>query len=365
MFTIDAHLDLSMNALEWNRDLRKPVDEINLREKGLVDKPDRGKATVSLPELRKGNIGLVVATQIARFVDKDNPLPGWHSPEQAWAQTQGQLAWYKAMEDAGEMVQIKDLESLEKHLHLWLNELPFGPKPIGYILSLEGADSIVHINYLEKAHENGLRALGPAHYGPGRYANGTDATGKMGPKGLELLKEMERLNIILDATHLCDDAFWQAMDHFHGYVWASHNNCRALVNHNRQFSDEQLKVLIERGAVIGGAMDAWMMVPNWVRGKSQPKEMGCNLEKLIDHLDHICQLAGNADHIGIGSDLDGAFGKEQCPHDLDTIADLQKIPSLLSKRGYSAKDIEKVMFGNWLRFLRKAWKSDGGEGQPG
>ena len=105
MFIIDAHLDLAMNAMEWNRDLRKPVSEINAREAGLTDKPDRGKATVSLPELRKGNTGLVVATQIARYVAPGNPLPGWHSAEQAWAQTQGQLAWYKAMEDAGEMVQ--------------------------------------------------------------------------------------------------------------------------------------------------------------------------------------------------------------------------------------------------------------------
>lgn len=355
MFTIDAHLDLSMNALEWNRDLTKSLSEINSREKGLKDKPDRGNAVVSLPELRKGNIGLVVATQIARYVAKDNPLPGWHSPEQAWAQTQGQLAWYKAMEDAGEMTQITDLESLEKHMQLWLHELPWSTKPIGYILSLEGADSIVKVNYLEKAFESGLRALGPAHYGPGRYANGTDATGGLAKNGRELLKEMERLNIILDATHLCDDSFWEALDHFNGHVWASHNNCRALVNHNRQFSDEQIKALIERGAVIGGALDAWMMVPNWVRGKSNPKEMGCNLEKMIDHMDHICQLAGNANHIGIGSDLDGAFGKEQCPYDLETIADLQNLPSLLSKRGYSAQDTEKVMFGNWLRFLKSAW----------
>jgi membrane dipeptidase len=360
MFTIDAHLDLSMNALEWNRDLRQSVNEINQREKGLLDKPDRGNATVSLPELRKGDIGLVVATQIARYVDKNNPLPGWHSPEQAWAQTQGQLAWYKAMEDAGEMVQVKDLESLEKHLNLWMNELPFGPKPIGYVLSLEGADSLVNLSYLEKAYNYGLRALGPAHYGQGRYANGTDATGKMGKNGLELLKEMERLNIILDATHLCDDAFWQAMDHFHGNVWASHNNCRSLVNHNRQFSDEQIKALIDRGAVIGGALDAWMMVPNWERGKSDPRTMDCNLGKMIDHMDHICQIAGNANHIGIGSDLDGAFGKEQCPYDLNTIADLHSVPALLSKRGYSNKDIEKVMFGNWLNFLRRVWQSDAG-----
>jgi membrane dipeptidase len=356
MFTIDAHLDLSMNALEWNRDLRRPIAEINAGEKGLTDKPDRAKGTVSLPELRKGNIGLVVATQIGRYVAPDNPLPGWHSPEQAWAQTQGQVAWYKAMEDDGEMVQVNDLNSLEKHLNLWNDGKPNELKPIGYILSLEGADSLVTVSHLERAYHYGLRAVGPAHYGPGRYANGTDSTGKMGPKGHQLLKEMERLNIILDATHLCDDAFWEALDIFNGHVWASHNNCRALVNHNRQYSDEMIKALVERGAVIGAALDAWMMVPNWVRGVSTPKGMNCNLEVMIDHIDHICQIAGNALHVGMGTDLDGAFGREQCPYDLETIADLQKVPDLLKKRGYLEADIENMMHGNWLRFLRKVWE---------
>jgi len=166
---------------------------------------------------------------------------------------------------------------------------------------------------------------------------------------------MERKNIILDATHLCDDAFWDAMDLFNGTVWASHNNCRALVDHNRQFSDEMIKALIEKGAVIGGALDAWMMVPGWVRGVSAPEAMGCNLDKMIDHMDHICQLAGNTLHVGIGTDLDGAFGKEQSPYDLETIADLVKIPVLLSQRGFSDTDIENIMHGNWLRLLRKAW----------
>jgi len=161
--------------------------------------------------------------------------------------------------------------------------------------------------------------------------------------------------MILDATHLCDDAFWDAMDIFHGHVLASHNNCRTLVNHNRQFTDEQIKFLIERGAVIGAPMDAWMIVPHWIRGKSTPKQMNCNLEKEIDHIDHICQLAGNALHMGIGSDLDGGYGKEQCPYDVETIADLQKIPSLLSTRGYTVENIKNIMHGNWLRFLRKAW----------
>jgi len=354
-FIVDAHLDLSMNAMEWNRDLRKSITEIREREKGMTDKPDRSRGVVNFEELRKGNIGLVVATQIARYVSPANPLPGWNSPEQAWAQTQAQLAWYKEMEAQKELTAVTDLTSLENQLKNW-EQNDSSNKPIGYILSLEGADSIVTLAHLEKAYEYGLRALGPAHYGPGRYAQGTDATGGLGPQGRALLKEMDRLSIILDATHLCDESFWEALDNFKGPVWASHHNCRSLVNHNRQLSDDMIKALLDRGAVIGGVLDAWMLVPNWVRGKSNPKEMNCNLTKLIDHYDHICQIAGNANHIGIGSDLDGAFGKEQSPYDLETIADLQKIDVLLDKRGYSDQEIENVMHGNWLRFLKKAWR---------
>jgi len=351
---VDAHLDLSMNALEWNRDLRWSVDQINESEKGMTDKPDRGNATTTLPELRKANAGLIVATQIGRYVTPDSPLPGWHSPEQAWAQTQGQLAWYKAMEEEGKMVMIKDKDALEAHLELWNNGDVNDKKPIGYMLSLEGADSIVNVSYVEKAYESGLRAIGPAHYGPGRYANGTDSSGKLNQMGIELLKEMDRLGMILDATHLCDDAFWDALSLYKGNIWASHNNCRKFVNHNRQYSDEMITALIERDAVIGIALDAWMMVPNWVRGVSTPKGMNCNLEIAINNIDHICQLAGNADHVAIGSDLDGAFGTEQCPYDLVTIADLQKIPVLLKNRGYSDTDIEKIANGNWIRFMRRA-----------
>lgn len=362
MFAIDAHLDLSMNALEWNRDLRQPAAAINARERArnLTDKPDRGNATVSFPDLRRGGFGLVVATQIARFVAPDNPLPGWNSAEQAWAQTQGQLAWYRTMEEAGELVQITDRRGLDAHVSRWQSAIASGGDtsrlPIGYILSLEGADSIVTLAHLERAHAAGLRALGPGHYGPGRYAHGTDATAPLNAAGHELLRAMDRLGIILDATHLCDEAFWTALDVFKGPVWASHNNCRALVDHNRQFSDDMIRALVARGAVIGGPLDAWMMVPGWIRGMSLPEPMGCRLEVMLDHLDHICQIAGNADHIGIGSDLDGAYGREQSPYDLETIADLARLPAMLGRRGYSAADVEKVMHGNWLRFLRDAWK---------
>lgn len=357
MLIIDAHLDLSMNALEWNRDLKQPVHAIREREKGLTDKPDRSKGTVSLPELRKGKIGLVVATQIARYVAKETNMPGWHSPEQAWAQTQGQYAWYKAMEDAGEMKQIRNRKELDAHIDLWNNEsIDDNTKPVGFILSLEGADSLVNISYLEKAYAYGLRALGPAHYGPGRYSPGTSLSGPLTKQGIELLKEMDQLNMILDVTHLTDEAFAQAMDLYKGPVWASHHNCRALVDYQRQLTDEQIKILIARDAVIGGVLDTWMLMNGWIRGKHNPKEEGINLEKLIDHYDHICQIAGNSNHIAIGSDLDGMFGTEQSPYDIDTIADLQNLNGLLQKRGYSAVDIEKIFSGNWLRFLRKNWK---------
>ena len=354
---VDAHLDLSMNALEWNRDLRWSIEEIRNSEAGMDDKPDRGNGTVSFDALRKGNVGLIFATQIARFTKKNNNLPGasWNSPHQAWAQTQGQLAWYKAMELEGELNPVKDLNSLNNHLKNWEKDKDLGKKPLGYVLTLEGADSLISFKHLEKAYENGLRAIGPAHYGPGTYAQGTHAEGGIGQKGKALLNEMDQLKMILDVTHLCDESFWEALEYFKGPIWASHNNCRTLVPHQRQFSDEQLNVLIQRGAVIGTTLDAWMLTPNWVRGNATPKGMNVSLQNVVNHMDHICQLSGNSLHAGIGSDLDGAFGIEQVPHDVNSIADLQKIPGILSERGYSENDIKNICGHNWIRFLRNTW----------
>ncbi|MDR1500362.1 MAG: membrane dipeptidase [Tannerellaceae bacterium] len=354
LFIVDAHLDLSMNAMEWNRDLREPIEEINRREAMMTDKPDRGHATVSFGELRKGRIGLVVATQIARYVSPGNTLPGWRSPEQAWAQTQGQLAWYKAMEEDGWMVMIKDRKGLDAHLDLWMNDEAAGDKPVGYLLSIEGADSFVTVGHLERAHALGLRAVGPAHYGPGRYANGTDSSGRLNANGQALLKKMDELNMILDVTHLNDDAFGHALELYKGPVWASHNNCRVFVDHNRQFSDGMICSLIDRGSVIGVALDAWMMVKGWERGVSTPRAMNCSMEIMADNIDHICQLAGNARHAAIGSDLDGAFGREQCPYDLKTIADVGKVFDILHGRGYKTGDLEAIAHGNMIAFMRRA-----------
>lgn len=354
MLFADAHLDLAMNALEWNRDLSAPIEEIRRREQGLTDKPDRGQGTISFAEMRRGRIGLCVATLIARYVAPGNPLPGWHSQEQAWAMTQGQRAWYRAMEERGELTPVTGRESLDGSLARWTDEAA-GEAPIGYVLSLEGADSIRTPGHLERAWRDGLRAIGPAHYGPGVYANGTSASGGIGARGRELLRGMERLGFILDATHLCDESFRDALDLFRGPVWASHSNCRALVPHGRQFADDQLRELIARGAVIGAAFDAWMLVPGWVRGTSTPAAAGVTLETVANHIDHVCQLAGNARHAAIGSDLDGAFGREQCPADVETIADLPRLSGILERRGYTAEDITAIAHGNVVRFLRDAW----------
>jgi membrane dipeptidase len=358
MFLIDTHLDISTNAIEWNRDYRQSVQTIRQSEAGMTDKIDRGKGTVALPELRKGNIGLVVATQLARFNQNNGNLPGagWNSPHQAWAMSQAQLSWYQAMEYEGEMVQINNLSTLENHLKLWLDaSIPNEKKPVGYILSLEGADSLIDLSYLDKAYAYGLRIIGPAHYSTGRYAYGTGTVEGFSAMGKELLRKMDGLNMILDVTHLTDKGFIEAMDIFQGHIWASHHNCRTLVPHQRQLSDEQIKILIDKNAVIGGCFDAWMMKAGFTQRVSNPSLFGIKIETIIDHYDHICQLAGNSLHCAIGSDLDGTYGLEQSPMDMDTIADLQNLTVLLAKRGYTEQDIENIFHGNVLRFLRRAW----------
>ena len=199
----------------------------------------------------------------------------------------------------------------------------------------------------------GLRVIGPAHYGPGRYAGGTGSEAGLTTDGVALLHQMEQLNIGLDLTHLSDTAFWSALEHFDGTILASHNNCRVIVPHQRQFDDEQIRAIIQRDGVIGLALDNWMIRPGWQRGEKENPRV--TLADAADHIDHICQLAGNSLHSAIGTDLDGGFGREQSPNDLDSIADLQKIVEILSGRGHSQEDISGIMHGNWLRLLRRIW----------
>ena len=352
MLLIDSHLDLAWNALQWNRNLQQSVYTIRTQESNLTG-PGRGQGTVALPEMREGRVAVCFATLLARSTGRIEPNLDYSSPLQAYAVAQGQLAYYHALSESGEVRLIKTLTELNNHIIEWERDKENIQPSLGLIISMESADPILKPEQLPAWKEAGVRIIGPAHYGSGRYAGGTSTELGLTQDGVALLREMESLGIILDVTHLSDQAFWQAIDSFGGVVIASHNNCRALVPHQRQFDDEQIKTILDRQGVIGAALDNWMLIPNWVRGARDNPSV--TLEHVADHIDHVCQLAGNAEHAAIGSDLDGGFGREQSPADLDTIADLQKLVEILNRRGYSKEDISLITHGNWLRLLRRAW----------
>lgn len=359
MLIIDAHLDLSMNALQWNRDLLASAYTIRTREQRTQGK-GRALGTVAYPEMRRGRIFLSVATLIARSTGHTAPHIDYASTAQAYGMAHGQLAYYRALEMQGHVRIIGDTASLDAHVQEWQAWDAAHPEPteetppLGFVISMEGADPILEPAQLGAWVEEGLRLLGPTHYGPGRYAGGTGTELGLTDIGVELVKEMARLGVVLDLTHCSDQAFWQALEHYDGLVLASHNNARALVPHQRQFSDDQLKAIFERDGVIGAAFDNWMLYPGWVNGQTSNEVVTMNT--VVDHIDYICQLAGNARHVGIGTDLDGGYGREQSPSDLDTIADLQRLNKLLADRGYSEADIAAILHGNWLRLLHDAWK---------
>jgi membrane dipeptidase len=352
----DAHLDLAWNAMDWNRDLRLPVAEIRRREQGMEGK-GRGVNTVSFPELRKGKVGLFIATLLARLLRPElmPQIQRYESMEAAYAAAYGQMAYYRAMEQAGVLRWIRDRATLDRHVEGWEKDAT-SQDPLGFILSMEGADPILTPEQVGEWWGAGLRIIGPAHYGVSPYAHGTGTEGGLFSKGPALLKEMERVGMILDVTHLSDQCFDEALDIYGGPVLASHHNCRTLVPNQRQLTDAQIQRLIGRGAVIGTALDTWMLHPNWIRGTTTPEDAGVNLERMVDHLDHVCQLAGNARHAAIGTDLDGGFGREQSPRDLNTIADLRRVPDMLRRRGYDEEAVQGVLHENWLRLFREAWK---------
>jgi membrane dipeptidase len=358
----DSHLDLSWNALSYNRDQTESVDQINQREAGMDPAGGRGHATTSLPEMRKAGIAVCLGTLLVRAKRHVQPAAGHRridldvgTQSIAYAVAQGQLAYYRLLVEQGEMRMIGTVAELDAHWRQWQGAWSANSSerlPIGIILAMEGGDPIVDPSQVEAWFAQGLRSVMLSHYGRSHYSVGTGDNGPLTPRGIEMLKAFERVGMILDTTHLSDQSFFQALDRFSGTVMASHNNCRALVPGDRQFSDEQLRRLIERQAVIGVVCDAWMLQPDWKIGSSAAQ--GLRMAAMVDQIDHICQLAGNAGHVGIGSDLDGGYGTEQTPSDLKTIADLRRLEPLLAERGYSAGDVDGILHGNWLAFFRRS-----------
>ncbi len=357
MLIFDAHLDLAWNAIDWNRDLRLDVSQIRKRETelGMTGK-GRGVGTVSFPELRRGKVGVFVATLLARLMRPGMmpPIQRYESMPAAYAAARGQLAYYESMVQEGQLRFIKNAKDLKNHVKNWQDNVS-DAEPLGFILSMEGADPVLEPSQVQHWFDLGLRIIGPAHYGVSPYAHGTSTSGGFFPLGPDLLKEMQNCGMILDITHLSDQCFDEALELYSGPILASHHNCRELVPDQRQLTDAQIKKLIGRKAVIGAAFDNWMLYPNWIRGKTTVPESKVTMHTVIDHIDRVCQLAGNANHAALGTDLDGGFGLEQSPGGMDTIADLKNFPMLLQQRGYSEIDVAKIMHSNWINFFLASW----------
>src|SRR5581483_10255778 len=325
----------------------------------------RGQNTVSLPALREGRVALCFGAALARVNERGSPDIDFGSPAQAYAIAQGHLAYYHGLAEQGIVRLITNRAALDAHMAEWgawdaetanrVNiENDERPAPsLGIVISMECADPILAPAQVPAWFDHGLRVIGPAHYGRGRYVGGTGTNVGFNEQGVELLRAMERAGMILDVTHLSDEAFWQALGMYRGVILASHHNCRALVSHQRQLSDEQIRALIERDAVIGAAFDVWMLTPDWSMGRSSNRQV--SLATIAEHIDHVCQLAGDSEHAAIGSDLDGGFGREQSPHDLDTIADVQSLADALADRDFGDEHLPDNFFKNWLRLIPRAW----------
>ena len=269
----------------------------------------------------------------------------------AYGFAHGQLAYYRALDQANEIQILVDATALQAHWSRWETSQDWDQLPVGVIPAMEGCDAICHPQQAGEWFSAGLRCASLVHYGSSKYASGTGDDGPVTAEGIKLLAEFERLGMILDTTHLCDTSFFQALDHFGGPVLASHQNCRAIVPGIRQFSDEQIHLLLQRDGILGIAFDAWMLHPDWERGVTDRSVV--SIAAAADHVDHICQLAGDHQHVALGSDLDGGFGTEQTPSGLETFGDLRKLTDILAGRGYSSEAIDAIFGRNWLQFFAK------------
>ncbi len=357
MLTFDLHLDLAMSAIQSNRDLTLSVEACRAAEAGMEGK-SREHNTVTYPEMRRGHVGLCVATVLARVERGAGFGAGLRTHEIAYGVAQGMLAYYRELERLGVCRLVRTGEEMASAAEEWQQAIGSNrlaqehSPPFGFVLGTEGADCVTSPGQLPLWWEDGLRAVSLVHYGVSKYAHGTGTDGPLTADGRDLLKAMDDIGAILDVTHQSDTSFWESLGRFKGPVFASHQNCRALVPGSRQFDDDQVKALIERDAIIGPALDNWMLYPGYRRAETPAALI--HLSDYVDHIDHICQLAGNARHVAVGSDLDGGYGYEQTPADLNTIADLQKVPAMLRERGYTEEDAAAFMGGNAVRFFKEA-----------
>jgi membrane dipeptidase len=343
---VDSHLDLAENVTLFGRDLTLKVAQIR-----AIEKRSTKQATVSLPGLEQGGIAVIIATVTGGFLAKDvtqGSVPSaafYRTPEEAEAQALKQIELYESWESQGRVRIIKSVIDLEHHLRLWQKD----GKP-GLVMLMEGADPIVQARDLIRWWERGLRIIGLT-YGDTKYGAGVkggSATFKQGGltnEGFELIKHMAELGFIWDISHLAEEGIWQGLDLKFPRVCASHANARALAPTDRHLSDDVIRAIAERSGVMGVAFYNGFLEPRWNLDKTLPVTLG---EHVWRHITYIGELAG-WNHVGIGSDLDGGFGLEESPVEIDTVADLYNVGAVLPLQFREA-----VLSGNWLDLLRRS-----------
>ena len=326
MLIFDAHLDLAYNALRGREVLRPARDQ----------KPDHDDIpSVGLPDLRAGGVGLICATI---FCAPDSPKdPGYRNSGEAHEMGMAQVRWYHkaAAERELAIVRVKD-------------ELHEQSPTMKAILLLEGADPIRTPDDVAMFFDAGVRIVGLA-WRQTRYAGGTGCPGPLTPDGVRLVAELDRAGIIHDASHLAEESFWQLLDLSGGKLIASHSNCRSIVPTDRQLSDEMIRAIAGRGGVIGINFFDKFLIPPAEYGKRRAR-----LADVVTHMRHMCDVIGDADHVGIGTDMDGGLGRDQIPTEIETSADLPRLADALSDEGFPDQAIRGIMGGNWLRFFTAA-----------
>ena len=373
LLIIDGHLDMAYNALFYRRDLTKPVRELRNREdsvrggisahpdsleRRLGPQPKHFTPTVALPDMRKGHVGIMLSTIMARVQDPHgNTHNAVRTQPIAYARGQSHLAYYRALERRGEISFIKSAADLDACVNAWAN--PDDQTPIGLILTMESADPILGPDQVAEWHKAGLRSVSITHFGANSSGHGTGTVGGLYPTAYPLMDALSDTDIALDVTHASDLTFWQILDYWKGPVHASHCNCRALIPGQRHLTDDMIKAIAERGGVIGLVFAEQMLSPawNWDDPRTHYTTATRPMKAALEHLDHICKITGSTDHVAFGTDLDGGFGLELSPTDYNTIDDLQHFLDLMRGHGYAESDVAKFAHGNLIRFFKSIWSA--------
>ncbi len=352
VFLVDAHLDMAYNALRYGRDLTLPVAEIREAEQGRCP---NGIATVSIPTLLEGNVGLAFGSIFlmpANFPDTDppHPLTSYFDSQEAHHKGWAQVDYYHRLADeSADVTLITDLPALRALISNWQNE----NKQVGIVPAIEGAAVIRQPEEVELWVERGVRMIGLAWDDTPYSAGGWRGGGELTKMGYALLEAMAQYDLILDISHMAEKATFQALEAYEGVAVASHSNAEALVGlGERHLKDSQIRALGESAGMIGVVLYNRFLKRGFTKGEAKSL---VTLDDVAAHIDHICQLLGNANHVGIGSDFDGGLGAADIPSELDNCADLYKLGSKLKEKGYADDDISGILGENWLNLLRRAW----------